>query len=74
MQSPRDPILSQAAAFPAAMYEVHGHVYGLANAPRLWSLEVGKRLLSVGFRPHSLDRMCFLHSEGRLDCVIESVW
>ena len=71
MQSPRDPILLQAGAFPATMYEIHGNVYGLANAPRLWSLEVGKRLLSAGFRPHALDRMCFLHydKEGRLDCI-----
>ena len=71
MQSPRDPILLQAGAFPATMYEIHGNVYGLANAPRLWSLEVGKRLLSAGFRPHALDHMCFLHydKEGRLDCI-----
>ena len=71
MLSPRDPILNAAGAFPATMYEINGNVYGLANAPRLWSLEVGKRLLSAGFRPHSLDRMCFLHydSEGVLDCM-----
>ncbi|CAE7029534.1 RE2 [Symbiodinium sp. CCMP2592] len=71
MMSPRDPILEKAGAFPATIYEVTGSVYGLANAPRLWSLEVGKRLLAAGFRPHALDRMCFLHydKEGCLDCI-----
>ena len=71
MQPPRDPILSAAGAFPASLYEVHGNVYGLSNAPRLWSLEVGKRLVNAGFRPHSMDRMCFLHyGEGdNLDCM-----
>ena len=71
MMSPRDPILAKAGAFPATLYEVTGSVYGLANAPRLWSLEVGKRLLNAGFRPHALDRMCFLHydPQGCLDCI-----
>ena len=41
------------------------------NAPRLWFLEVGKRLLAADFRPHALDRMCFLHydKDGCLDCI-----
>ena len=71
MQSPQDPILGRAGAFPAPVHEITGSVYGLANAPRLWSSEVGKRLLAAGFRPHALDQMCFLHfdTDGVIDCI-----
>ena len=68
----RDPILGRAGAFPAPVHEITGSVYGLANAPRLWSSEVGKRLFAAGFRPHALDQMCFLHfdTDGVLDCIV----
>lgn len=38
MAPPRDPTLEAANAYPAPLYEIVGNCYGLANAPRVWSV------------------------------------
>eukprot|EP00913_Durusdinium_trenchii_P028676 g26892.t1 len=58
---PRDPITIRAKTFTAPLYEVKGNIYGLANAPRVWSLEVTKRLMKAGYVRHSLDRQLFAY-------------
>ena len=58
---PRDPITVRARTFAAPLYEVRGNIYGLANAPRVWSLEVTKRLLKAGYVRHTLDHQLFYY-------------
>ncbi|CAE7840841.1 RE2 [Symbiodinium necroappetens] len=41
------------------LYLVCTNVYGLSNAPRLWSLTVIKRLTDLNYRQHSFDKMVF---------------
>ena len=60
MAPPRDGICMKAQVFCAPLYEILGNVYGLANAPRVWSLEVTKRLKGAGYEQHSLDRQLYL--------------
>ena len=60
MAPPRDGICVKAQVFSAPLYEILGNVYGLANAPRVWSLEVTKRLKGAGYEQHSLDRQLYL--------------
>ncbi|CAJ1354878.1 unnamed protein product [Effrenium voratum] len=62
MYAPRDGIIALAGVFKHQMYQVQGNLYGLACAPRTWSLEVTKRLLAGGYTRHSLDRMLFMFS------------
>ena len=47
--------------YASPLYEIRGNVYGLANAPRTWSLEVTKRLKGAGYEQHSLDRQLYLY-------------
>ncbi len=59
MRPPPDQIRKMAKTFQAKLYIVEGNVYGIASAPRTWSLEVIRRLLQAGYRQHSLDEMLF---------------
>ena len=45
--------------FRSPLYQIVGHIYGLASAPKTWTNHVTKTLLSAGFRQHSLDKMFF---------------
>ena len=56
---PRDAITLRAGTFKAKLYRVLKNIYGLASAPRTWSREVIKRMLSVGYTQHHLDKMMF---------------
>eukprot|EP00435_Cladocopium_sp_Y103_P039269 s577_g10.t1 len=56
---PRDEISIRAKIFPAPLYLVQGNIYGLASAPRTWSLHVCKCLKDNGWTQHSLDKMLF---------------
>ena len=46
--------------FRSPLYQIVGHIYGLASAPKTWTNHVTKTLLSAGFRQHSLDKMLFV--------------
>ena len=61
MAPPRDEICKLAGIFPRSLYLVRGNVYGLASAPRTWSLHVVKSLLRLGWVQHSLDKMLFMY-------------
>ena len=41
------------------LYQVTGNIYGLPNAPYLWTEEVVARLTELGYRRHDFDRMLF---------------
>ena len=60
MAAPRDPLIDKTPFWKTEIYQILGNVYGLPNAPHLWSEEVGKRLLGLGYRRHSFDKMLFL--------------
>ena len=56
---PQDGVTKLAGTFKAPLYKIVGNIYGLASAPRTWSLHVVKTLVQAGFRQHSLDKMLF---------------
>ena len=56
---PQDGVCRAAKVFPARLYEIKGNVYGLASAPRTWSLHVIRTLLQSGWKQSSLDKMLF---------------
>ena len=61
---PRDQISILAKVFPAPLYLVKGNIYGLASAPRTWTMHVCRRLKENGWTQHSLDKMLFyLHKK-----------
>eukprot|EP00971_Amphidinium_carterae_P034318 675646-Amphidinium_carterae.1 len=62
MYGPKDPITSSSGCFGGGkeIYEIHGNVYGLANAPATFSASVVRRLHSIGFVTHPLDSMLFV--------------
>ena len=72
MRPPSDEIISRAEVFQSSLYEIVGNVYGLANAPFTWTEEVSRRLLALGFRVHSFDRMMFyyINSDGKTCAVL----
>ena len=72
MQPPRDPILQEAGAYPAPLYQIEGNCYGLANAPRVWYNKVKEELLKAHFEMHSLDHCFFTHrgKSGDLDAML----
>ena len=59
MMPPQDGITRAAGVFTAPLYQIVGNIYGLASAPRTWSLHVTKTLLSAGWSQHTLDKMLF---------------
>ena len=59
MLPPQDGICQAAGVFKAPLYEIVGNIYGLASAPRTWSLHVTRTLLAAGWSQHTLDRMLF---------------
>ena len=60
MLPPQDGVTKLAGTFRSPLYKIVGNIYGLASAPRTWSLHVVKELTTkAGFRQHSLDKMLF---------------
>ncbi|CAE7223119.1 LZTR1 [Symbiodinium necroappetens] len=57
---PSDGVTELTSCWKAPLYLVCTNVYGLSNAPRLWSLTVIKRLCDLGYRQHSFDKMVFV--------------
>ena len=45
---------------------VKSSIYGLANAPRTWFLEVVRRMKSINYLQHSLGHLLFLPDRSRL--------
>ena len=72
MQPPDDPILRDASAYPAPLYQITGNGYGLANAPRIWYNKVLEKMTENNFYQHTFDRCFFMHrnEDGRLDCAL----
>ena len=60
LRPPNDEVTRSTGCWDAPLYLVQTNIYGLANAPRLWSLTVIKRLKELGFIQHSFDKMVFL--------------
>lgn len=56
---PRDEITIRAGTFKAKLYKVLKNIYGLASAPRTWFREVVRRMTSINFVQHHLDKMLF---------------
>ena len=56
---PRDEITIKAGTFKARLYKALKNIYGLASAPRTWFKEVVRRMTSIHFVQHHLDRMLF---------------
>lgn len=60
MSAPRDPLIDRTPFWKDALYRVTGNIYGLPNAPYLWTEEVVGRLTSLNYVRHDFDRMLFL--------------
>lgn len=56
---PQDGITKLAGTFNHPLFRVRGNLYGLASAPRTWTLHVVKTVKSAGFQQHSCDKMFF---------------
>ena len=59
LSPPRDGICIAAGVLPAPLYRIKGNIYGLASAPRTWTMHVCRRLKECGWQRHSLDKMLF---------------
>ena len=72
LKPPSDGLISQTPHWKAPLYKVCSNIYGLADAPRVWALEVISRLLRLGYVQHSFDKMIFLKrcSKGKIQSVI----
>eukprot|EP00435_Cladocopium_sp_Y103_P068491 s386_g31.t1 len=72
MLPPTDPISkSVKGAWEHPLYLIQGNVYGLSNAPRLWTQEVIRKLERAGFKSTTADKMLFEHRNpsGELTCL-----
>lgn len=56
---PRDGLIALTSTWTSKLYRVRGNIYGLANAPYTWALEVTKRLSSIGYQKHSFDQQLY---------------
>ena len=63
LKPPVDGIVALTDCWKAPLHLVKTNIYGLSNAPRLWSLTVIRRLKELGYHQHSFDRMVFLKFE-----------
>ena len=72
LKPPADGLINQTPHWKAPLYKVCSNIYGLADAPRVWALEVISRLLRLGYTQHSFDKMIFLKrcSKGKIISAI----
>ncbi|CAK9010797.1 unnamed protein product [Durusdinium trenchii] len=54
---------------PRAVYQILGNVYGLSNAPHLWSEEVSSRLSTMGYGRHAFDPQLFIKRDSQDDPI-----
>lgn len=59
LKPPSDGLISQTSTWSAQLYRIRGNIYGLANAPCTWSVEVARRLSSIGYLRHSFDQQLY---------------
>ena len=69
MSSPRDTIATSAVDewTEPCVYKLISGVYGQANAPRLWYMEVKRRLFENGWEQHTLDPCLFMRRRRDAD-------
>ena len=62
MSPPRDPLIDRTPYWKDALYRVTGNIFGLPNAPYLWTeeSEVVGRLTSLNYVRLDFDKMLFL--------------
>ena len=65
MHAPKDGLISMTSCWSHSLYQILGNVYGLSNAPHLWTEEIVNRLSSKGYERHDFDRMMFLRRNGQ---------
>ena len=72
LRSPRDGLIAQTNTWTAKLYQIHGNIYGLANAPVTWQKEVIKRLHSISFQQHGFGRQLFVkrNDQGQIIAAI----
>ena len=72
LRPPRDGLIAQTNTWTAKLYQIHGNIYGLANAPVTWQKEVIKRLHSISFQQHGFDRQLFVkrNEQGQIVAAI----
>ena len=69
MRPPTDGLIAQTQHWRAPLYLIKSNIYGLANAPRLWCVEVTTRLLKLDYSQHSFDKMLFLKRDAHGDLI-----
>ena len=72
VRPPTDGLIAQTPPWKAKLYLIKSNIYGLANAPRLWAIEVTTRLQKLGHTQHSFEKMLFMkrNSQNELVSVI----
>lgn len=59
LKPPSDGLIALTTTWAARLYRIRGNIYGLANAPYTWSVEVTRRLSSIGCQQHSFDQQLY---------------
>lgn len=72
LRRPQDPLIDMTPFWKTEIYQVTGNIYGLPNAPYLWTEEVVARLTELGYRRHDFDRMlfCLYDSNNELVSIV----
>eukprot|EP00913_Durusdinium_trenchii_P014270 g13388.t1 len=65
MRPPKDGLIEKTGHWRSDLYQILGNVYGLSNAPHLWSEEVTSRLTSKGYGRHGFDPQLFIKRDPK---------
>ena len=65
MRLPKDGLIEKTGHWRSDLYQILGNVYGLSNAPHLWSEEVTSRLTSKGYGRHGFDPQLFIKRDPK---------
>ncbi|CAK9103941.1 unnamed protein product [Durusdinium trenchii] len=65
MRPPKDGLIEKTGHWRSDLYQILGNVYGLSNAPHLWSEEVTSRLTSKGYGRHGFDPQLFFKRDPK---------
>ncbi|CAK9045906.1 unnamed protein product [Durusdinium trenchii] len=69
MKAPKDGLISKTSCWSHELYQILGNVYGLSNAPHLWSEEVSSRLSTMGYGRHAFDPQLFIKRDSQDDPI-----
>lgn len=69
MYPPTDGLISKTNCWKHPLYLVLGNIYGLPNAPFLWTQHVVKILLKLGYIRHAWDCMMFLKYNDKAEII-----